>query len=126
MKVSSHALALALVGVALGATSSQAFVPASCQNQIHQAQHQSHHTCPLLLQAAPNGSDNANDERAGRGGYSVLRQPLSWDDESDPTFAPPKSLDEDDDAAGKRSNVDWFHGARNRLELWRGGSKRRR
>ena len=110
MRVSSHAVArLALVvGAALCPTSSHAFVPASCQQQ-HQHQHQFHNICPQL-QAAPNGSDNNDDERAGRGGYSVLRQPLSWDDESDPTLAPPKSLDEDDDAAGKRSNVDWFEG----------------
>ena len=98
--------AAAIVGAVLlcATTSSQAFVPTSPSQQSHSVTHSS--TC---LQAASSGSDRGDDERAGRGGYSVLRRPLTWDDESDPTFAPPKSLDDDENTA-RRSNVDWFEG----------------
>lgn len=98
--------AAAIVGAVLlcATTSSQAFVPTSPSQQSHSVTHSA--TC---LQALSSGSDRGDDERAGRGGYSVLRQPLTWDDESDPTFAPPKSLDDDENTA-RRSNVDWFEG----------------
>jgi len=99
------ALAVQLAGaVLLGATACsrtiQAFAPAA---QIKQRRPYSQ------LQAAPSGPTSSDEQRAGRGGYSVLRQPLSWDDGVDPTFAPPQSLDEDD-SARRRSNVDWFEG----------------
>lgn len=48
-----------------------------------------------------------NDERAGKDGYSLLRQPLhqsSWDATLDPSFAAPSSLDEDKE----RLNMDWW------------------
>ena len=103
---SRGALAAAIVAAALCATSSQAFVPTSPSQPSHSA-------AATCLQAASSpGSDRGGDERAGRGGYSVLRQPLTWDDESDPTFAPPKSLDDDENDA-RRSNVDWFEGKKN-------------
>ena len=49
--------------------------------------------------------------KAGEDGYSLLRQPLTWDSESDPSFAAPLALDEDkeDGANGSsKANKDWF------------------
>ena len=63
-------------------------------------------TC-LSAEPSRKSALDTSDERAGRGGYSVLRQPLQWDDEADPTFAPPRSLDANDDDV-RRSNVQWF------------------
>lgn len=45
--------------------------------------------------------------QAGEDGYSLLRQPLTWDTESDPIFETPKSLDENQDSL-KKLNEDWF------------------
>lgn len=47
-------------------------------------------------------------ERAGAGGYSVLRQPVRWDAESDPEFEAPRSL-KDDVSAGQQLNEDWWN-----------------
>ena len=57
------------------------------------------------------GAGEGGDERAGKGGYSVLRRPVTWDKEDleDPKFSPPTDLD----AAGDgRAGVDaaWFEG----------------
>ena len=48
--------------------------------------------------------DNA---RAGSGGYSVLRQPVQWDPNADPTFDAPATLREED--SGVRQDVDWLN-----------------
>jgi DNA mismatch repair protein MutS2 len=45
--------------------------------------------------------------QAGEDGYSLLRQPLTWDKDSDPVFETPKSLDENQNSL-KKLNEDWF------------------
>jgi len=50
--------------------------------------------------------------RAGKDGYSLLRQPLlreSWDPSIDPTFDAPKTLQDDDDSkAQQQKNMEWW------------------
>mmetsp|Transcript_30021 Transcript_30021/g.44384 ORF Transcript_30021/g.44384 Transcript_30021/m.44384 type:complete len:1025 (+) Transcript_30021:254-3328(+) len=46
-----------------------------------------------------------DSKRAGSEGYSVLRQPVQWDPNSDPTFEAPSSLQADE----SRENVDWLN-----------------
>jgi len=54
----------------------------------------------MRLSSTPESS-----ERAGSSGYSILRRPLAWDAENDPTFAAPTQLDE---SLEKSSNQVWF------------------
>jgi len=82
-------------------------------------------TCPTLrrrhyLQSQPSSrlySSNENKEapittkkqKAGSGGYSILRQPVTYDSSSDPTFEVPMSLNEEEENR-RRNNVNalWF------------------
>ena len=53
-------------------------------------------------------NDNA---RAGRDGYSLMRQPLqrdSWDSSSDPSFRTPKSFVDDEEKNGNKQNNNWW------------------
>ncbi len=45
--------------------------------------------------------------KAGEDGYSLLRQPLTWDSDKDPSFDTPVSLDGSKDDI-KRKDQDWF------------------
>lgn len=45
--------------------------------------------------------------RAGSDGYSVLRQPAKWDLDSDPVFAVPESL-KDDDVSRQQLDEEWW------------------
>ena len=45
-------------------------------------------------------------QRAGDGGYSILRQPLDWDPDADPVFDAPKSLDEK--TGSLQADSDWW------------------
>lgn len=51
-------------------------------------------------------SVDEDSTRAGADGYSVLRQPVQWDPDSDPTFDTPSSLREEDNV---REDVDWLN-----------------
>jgi len=55
------------------------------------------------LQSSSRLYSEKKQERAGASGYSILRQPLSWDTESDPKFEPPSQLDEEEE---KRNEID--------------------
>ena len=48
------------------------------------------------------------EKKAGEEGYSILRQPLNWDSESDPRFDAPKSLDASKEENYKTRDADWF------------------
>ena len=48
------------------------------------------------------------EKKAGEEGYSILRQPLNWDTESDPRFDAPKSLDESREESYKTKDAQWF------------------
>ncbi len=45
--------------------------------------------------------------RAGEDGYSLLRQPLTWDSNVDPSFDTPLSMDESEDDL-RNKNAEWF------------------
>mmetsp|Transcript_20824 Transcript_20824/g.31370 ORF Transcript_20824/g.31370 Transcript_20824/m.31370 type:complete len:1017 (+) Transcript_20824:76-3126(+) len=51
-------------------------------------------------------SYSSDSKRAGSEGYSVLRQPVQWDPNKDPTFEAPSSLQQAD---GLRQSVDWLN-----------------
>lgn len=52
-------------------------------------------------------SSTSEKAQAGEDGYSLLRQPLTWDSDSDPTFDTPTSLDEANEES-KKINQNWF------------------
>ena len=57
-----------------------------------------------------NNNSNSNAEpttKAGEEGYSILRQPLNWDAESDPRFEAPTSFDASQDSQ-KAKDAEWF------------------
>jgi len=54
-----------------------------------------------------------NNARAGRDGYSLMRQPLqrdTWDSSKDPKFKAPKKLDGDENSSANKENSDWWLG----------------
>jgi hypothetical protein len=53
-------------------------------------------------------TSDKSDAKAGEEGYSILRQPLNWDVESDPRFDAPKSLDESKEENYKTQDAAWF------------------
>eukprot|EP00979_Chaetoceros_neogracilis_P008241 scaffold1833_cov263-Chaetoceros_neogracile.AAC.2 len=52
-------------------------------------------------------STSTDSAKAGEDGYSLLRQPLTWDSSTDPTFKTPSSLDETKESSNQK-NQDWF------------------
>ena len=48
------------------------------------------------------------EQRAGTSGYSILRQPLSWNSEEDPKFNPPTKLDEEEENRQKNDISSWW------------------
>ncbi len=48
------------------------------------------------------------NKKAGEEGYSILRQPLNWDTETDPRFDAPKCLDETKEESYKTRDADWY------------------
>ena len=58
--------------------------------------------------ATTTATTSSLEKKAGEEGYSILRQPLNWDTESDPRFEAPKSLDESKEASYKTKDKDWF------------------
>lgn len=72
------------------------------QNQI------GHHHVSWRLSKFQHQATKIDQAQAGEDGYSILRQPLTWDAESDPVFETPKSLDENQDNL-KKLNEDWFN-----------------
>jgi len=59
------------------------------------------------LQSSTDEAITKSEKKAGEEGYSILRQPLNWDTESDPRFEAPKSLDESKETY-KARDADWF------------------
>ena len=66
--------------------------------------HKSTSSC-LHLQQQQSSTPDAT--KAGEDGYSLLRQPLTWDASADPSFETPASLDESAKPSQKL-NQDWF------------------
>ncbi|KAL7545634.1 hypothetical protein ACHAWF_012320 [Thalassiosira exigua] len=52
------------------------------------------------------------ESRAGEDGYSLLRRPATFDDESDPIFGAPVSMDEAEEEERRDANRAWFEGRR--------------
>jgi len=77
----------------------RAFLP----TQSHQ---KSTSSCLHLQQQQPSTPAEAAAQ-AGEDGYSLLRQPLTWDSSTDPSFETPSNLDESIKPSQKL-NQDWF------------------
>jgi len=50
------------------------------------------------------------ENRAGEDGYSLLRRPVTFDADVDPTFEVPRAMDEEEDRRLRDGNREWFEG----------------
>lgn len=95
-----------LVSSCADAFSSSRYVPTTATFVVPATHHHTASVKSKHLSAVP-----SDEERAGTSGYSILRQPLQWDSESDPTFQPPTALDEEEELRKQRDISTWWAGS---------------
>ena len=76
------------------------------------------HSSPIDIEATGESSESSSyndietfqrDSRAGEDGYSLLRRPVTFDTDTDPTFDAPLVLDEREEEQLMDANKNWFN-----------------